>query len=232
MHEKMTIQEIGDVFKTREAQTNHALPESKYLGIRLDGRAFHTFTKQFDRPYSWEFMFSMNRAARTVIKEVLVNALFGYVQSDEISVICDMERLPFGGSTEKVLSLSASAATAGFMQYHSDIKNSLVGLPLFDSRVFNIEFDEIESYLNWRRMDAFRNSISSAARMLYSDKQLHGVSFKQRIDLLEGTKYEDLPNSYVWGRFFYDDEFSEATFIEMKELLNKVSTDVDLRNSQ
>ena len=54
--------------------------------IRIDGKAFHTFTKGFDKPYDEVFHQAMNETLRFLCKSIQ-GCKFGYTQSDEITLL-------------------------------------------------------------------------------------------------------------------------------------------------
>ncbi len=61
---------LSDKFKFREAELRSVLPVKKLYALRLDGKAFHTFTKQYERPFDFRFMESMDEAALMVLGKV------------------------------------------------------------------------------------------------------------------------------------------------------------------
>lgn len=198
----MTLSELGNHFKEAERKWRTQLPAKSIVGMRLDGKSFHTFTRQFARPYDLDFMGAMDATAMGVASH-LQGALFGYVQSDEISVffsdLLGSERavLEFDGKVEKLVSTSAARATGTFLRHAPNVD----GIPIFDSRVFVLDgWDDLQAYVDWRRMDARKNSISMAAHTLYSPRQLHGKTLRERHAMLEGTEHEILPGGFFEGR--------------------------------
>ena len=88
--------------------------------IRLDGKAFHTFTKGFKRPYDEVFHNAMN-ATTKYLCENIQGCKFGYTQSDEITLLLtDYDTLTtaawFDYNVQKICSVSASMATMKFNQ--------------------------------------------------------------------------------------------------------------------
>ena len=183
---------LGDRMKEfYEDRTRTKLPRRSYTIIRIDGKAFHTYTRGLERPFDMWLMEDMDATAAYLCKNIQ-GAKFAYVQSDEISVlITDFDDLGthawFDNNLQKMASVAASMATARFNQLRliREAKNGgdLVGsqisqfpMAMFDARVFQIPFSaEVENYFIWRQQDATRNSISSAAQSVYSSKELHGV---------------------------------------------------------
>lgn len=185
--------------------TRTFLPRRTYTIIRLDGKAFHTFTKGFDRPFDDKFIRLMDLTAARLCKE-LQCVKMGYVQSDEISLILtDFDGIKtqplLDGNIQKIVSISASMAAAFFNQEFKGEK-----LAFFDSRVFTIsEFNEVKNYLLWRQQDATRNSLSMVAQSLYSHKELQKKKTSELHELIfqKGTNWNDLPAGQKRGRVVY-----------------------------
>ena len=193
-----------------EDRTRIKLPRRTFTIIRIDGKAFHTYTKGLERPFDEGLIEDMNATTAYLCKNIQ-GAKFGYVQSDEISlVLTDFDDLGthawFDNNLQKMVSVAASMATSEFnrlrlMRY---MKNSMIVLEPedigkfkmaeFDARVFQIPFiDEVENYFIWRQQDAVRNSISSVAQSLYSTKELHGVKTDGMQELIfqKGINWND-----------------------------------------
>lgn len=209
---------LGDRMKGfYERRTKYFLPRRTYTLIRVDGKAFHTFTRGLDRPFDTGFISDMDNTAIYLCKNIQ-GAKMGYVQSDEISILLtDFDNLNtdawFDGNIQKMASVSASLATSEFNKlrmmrylrgkYEAGITNQTErGLELFneqrtaqfDSRVFTIPSRvEVENYFIWRQKDAVRNSISSVAQSLYSHKELHGKNTDEMQELIfqKGTNWND-----------------------------------------
>src|SRR6476620_4819651 len=110
--------EMGDRFKRYESTFKSQLNRRTYTIIRVDGKAFHTYTKGLTRPFDEGLIEDMNATA-VYLCENIQGAKLGYVQSDEISIlVTDFDRLEsqlyFDGEVQKVSSITASLATAKF----------------------------------------------------------------------------------------------------------------------
>lgn len=202
----MSKDTLGDRIKERyENRTRTLLPRRTYTIIRVDGKAFHTWTKKMDRPFDNELMSVMDLVAATMCEEIQ-GAQFAYVQSDEISILLtDFEKITteawFNGNIQKMVSVSASIATAKFNDATLDLflnqkieKFHNMDLALFDSRVFTISDPaEVANYFIWRQQDASRNSLQMAARALYSHKELEGKNNKELHDMCheKGVNWND-----------------------------------------
>lgn len=110
---------IGDRIKSfYESRTKYFVPRRTFTIIRIDGKAFHTFTRGLKRPFDEKLTDWMNRTTQMLCKEIQ-GVKFGYVQSDEISlVLTDFDTITtdawFGGNIQKMASISASIATYWF----------------------------------------------------------------------------------------------------------------------
>jgi tRNA(His) guanylyltransferase len=193
---------LGDRMKAYEAVHRAVLPRRTYTLLRLDGRSFHSYLRGCERPFDEAFMADMDATAEALCAEVS-GAAFAYTQSDEISIlITDFAALGtqpwFGGVVAKVLSVSASLATAVLNERRPGKR------ALFDARVFTVSDPvEVANYFIWRQRDAVRNSISMAAQARFSHKRLHGVSSGGMQELLfteAGINWNDYPAGCKRGR--------------------------------
>ena len=178
--------------------------------IRLDGKAFHTFTRGFKKPFDELFMKTM-QATMKYLCENIQGCVLGYTQSDEITlVLVDYNKLDtsawFDYEVQKMCSVSASMATIAFNRFYAEIiandtedeeefKKYAKKLykACFDSRCFNIPKEEVTNCVLWRQKDAERNSILSVAQASYSQKELEGKSCKELVAKLEIEK------GIIWG---------------------------------
>lgn len=211
-------------FKSIEADMRTKIPKNSIVAIRLDGKSFSKFTKQYDMPFDTRFMNTMDKTAIFIMKNVLSGSMFAYVQSDEITIFFtdlwrEYSQFPFDGKVEKLLSISASAATGGFMKYDKNIE----GIPMFDARLLILDnMDEVQEYMDWRRLDARKNSITMAAGCVLTQKELMGKTTAERKEILEGTEFEKLPDEFYNGRIiFRETQRKEVTFFDKKEKQEK-----------
>lgn len=198
---------LGDRMKQYEAVCRTSLPPRSYSVIRVDGRAFHTLLRGATKPFDYDFMTAMDITAVALCEQVQ-NAVFGYVQSDEISVLAadftGSNTQPwFGGEVQKQVSIAAATATAAFNNDRCD--DSSGRKPgMFDARVFTLpNAVEVANYFLWRQRDAVRNSIAMAAQAKFSHRQLHGVGAGRMQEMLmaeHGINWNDYPDGAKRGR--------------------------------
>lgn len=212
--------ELGDRMKGYyEDRTRAYLPRRTHAIIRVDGKAFHTYTKGLKRPFDESLIKDMDDTARFLCENIQ-GAKLSYVQSDEISIIMtDFDKIStsswFDGNIQKMSSISSSLATSKFNQLRlarymeeanivikpEDIRN--FKMAQFDARTFSIPSrEETLNYLIWRQQDATRNSIQSVGQSLYTDKQLNGKTTDQMQELIfqKGQNWNDYPIGQKRGR--------------------------------
>ena len=191
-----------------EARTRTYLPRRTYTIIRLDGKAFRTYTKNVDKPFDYGFIDDMNETAKHLC-ESIQGVKLAYVQSDEITlVLTDFDTLStdawFNGEVQKIVSVSASLATARFNQLRMcRLQSSDIKLAYFDSRCFTIPSQqEVFNNLIWRQRDCIRNSISSLAQALYSHKELEhkNQDDMKRMCADKGFDWNDFGEDVKYGR--------------------------------
>lgn len=112
---------LGDRMKSYyEDRTRYFIPRKTFGLIRIDGKAFHTYTKGLEKPFDTGLISDMNETARFLCENIQ-GARFGFVQSDEIQIVFTdlFERdaqMWFDGNIQKIASISASIATSKFNQ--------------------------------------------------------------------------------------------------------------------
>lgn len=216
---------LGNRIKNYEGITRQFLIPKVPTILRLDGIAFHTYTKKFKRPFDDVLINAMNETAIYLCSKIQ-GAKFAFVQSDEISIyLSDRDNIEsqlwYKGNIQKIVSASASFAAAKFNQLmfiaecnkqHGNsaidvlTKNDITSLKLaeFDSRVFQVpNDDEVLNTLLWRQNDCTRNSISSVAQSLYSHTELNKKNTKEMQELIfqKGQNWDKLDPLLKRGRF-------------------------------
>jgi tRNA(His) 5'-end guanylyltransferase len=194
--------------------------------IRLDGKAFHTFTKGFKRPYD-EILHNTMNSTMKYLCENIQGCKLGYTQSDEITLLLtDYDTITtdawFGYNVQKICSVAASMATMAFNkffrqyyeaalfelgcpvdsdEYMSTLRNKL-DCAMFDARCFSIPKEEVTNCFLWRFLDCERNSIQMLGQTYFSHKQLHGLSCNQIQEKLfqeHGINWAKYPEEFKNG---------------------------------
>ena len=115
---------LGDRMKNNyENISRYYLTRRMPVIIRIDGKAFHTFTRGFKKPFDDIFVKTMQGTMKYLCENIQ-GCVLGYTQSDEISlVLVDYAELTtdawFGNNLQKMCSVSASMATLAFNKFFS-----------------------------------------------------------------------------------------------------------------
>lgn len=194
------------------------IPKTKLMrrcpvAIRIDGRAFHTFTRGFQKPFDEVLIKSMQETMKYLCENIQ-GCVLGYTQSDEITLILvDYKKLTssafFDYKVQKICSIAASMATMAFNESFSKIYSKLyrdkiehgenvdeliktyafkAGKAMFDARCFNIPKEEVTNLIYWRQLDASRNSIQMVGQANFSHKELQNKSCNDIQDMLMTQK--------------------------------------------
>lgn len=185
----------SDYFKELENLSSLTLEKKGWFVIRLDGKAFHSFTSKLKKPFDSQLTNELINATKNVCQEIQ-NVKFAYLQSDEISLFLNDEdqletNLFFNGKTQKIVSVVSSIFTAHFNRVykHPDGK-----LGYFDARIFKAKKKEdIQDYLIWRQEDCFKNAVTLISLNHYSPKQIHEKNTDQKIEMIK-QKGDNLEN--------------------------------------
>ncbi len=179
---------LGDRMKKYEyVNRDYLMPRTPVI-VRVDGKAFHTFTKDFDKPFDNILSESMLLAASRLFDE-MQGCKLAYVQSDEASfVLTDYDQLDtqgwFGYNRSKIETISASCMTTAFNRGMRLADRC--GDAMFDARSFSIPLDEVANYFLWRAQDWHRNSVAMFAQSHFSHKELHKKNISGMHDMLHG----------------------------------------------
>lgn len=194
------------------------------VAIRIDGKAFHTFTRGFQKPFDSVLMDAMQRTMKYLCEHIQ-GCVLGYTQSDEITLILvDYKKLTsdawFDYEVQKMCSVSASMATMAFNRFFAENVQKYCGLEnasetyaskyiaamekgaMFDSRCFNIPKEEVTNLVYWRQLDASRNSVQMVGQANFSHKELQHKSCNDIQDMLmlqKSINWNDLPTDQKRG---------------------------------
>ena len=210
---------VNDDLGTRMKTYYEQVPKTRLVrrmpvAIRIDGKAFHTFTRGFQKPFDEVLGNAMVRTMEYLCKNIQ-GCVFGYTQSDEITLLLiDYQTLDtcawFEYEVQKMCSISASMATMAFNKYFFEEARDWYNkqLPstlqceqnivkqwrvykiaaekgaMFDARCFNIPKEEACNLVYWRQLDATRNSIQMVGQANFSHNELQSKSCNIIQDML------------------------------------------------
>lgn len=230
---------LGDRMKRYESVAKGTLVHRMPVIVRIDGKAFHTFTRGFDKPFDKVLMTAMQETTKKLCESVQ-GCVFGYTQSDEITlVLVDYKELNtsafFDNEIQKICSVCASMATLFFNRawdnqvtlyrnrksefaqsdddplYTAYMKASTRG-GMFDCRCFNVPKEDVANNILWRQQDATRNSIQMVGQANFSHTQLQNKNCNDIQDMLheqKGINWNDFPVPCKRGTAFLKNDKGE-----------------------
>lgn len=217
--------QLGTRMKNYEFASRYFLTRRIPVIIRLDGKAFHSYTRGFDKPWDKLLHNTLCETASFLCSEIQ-GAKLGYIQSDEINIlITDYENINtepwFVNNIQKIVSVSASLATGYF---NKSIVSHTNRLAFFDSRVFNLPKEDVCNYFIWRQQDATRNSIQMLAQYHFSHNKLQNLNTKKLMDKLMIEKNINWNDCETWqkrGSCVYKQAIKYDNYIRNKWTVDK-----------
>lgn len=200
----MKFDELDRKMRVYETVADYCVLPGMYMVARLDGRSFTRLTKdvcQFEAPFDIRFRDLMVGTAESLMS-CGFNIRFAYTESDEISLLFDLNERQFGRKLRKYNSTLAGEASAYFSL-------QLGRVACFDCRICQFPTaDVVVDYFRWRNEDAARNALSAwcywtLRKAGHSEQQatrsLLGLTVSQKNELLfqHGINFNTLP---LWQR--------------------------------
>jgi len=188
-----------------------------YMVARLDGRGFTHLTREvhhFDAPYDARFRDYMVAAMEYLMAECGFQIIYGYTQSDEISLLFHPDENTFARKIRKYNSILAGECSAKFSLLLND-------LACFDCRISQLPKDnDVIDYFRWRSEDAHRNALNGHCYWILrgkgytvqdATKELSGLSIADKNEFLfqEGINYNELPSWQKRGIGIYWEDYEK-----------------------
>lgn len=190
---------------------------------RLNGRSFTNLTKKicdFDAPFDTRFRDLMVDTVKALM-ECGFRIVYGYTESDEISLLFHPDDNTFGRKVRKINTTLAGEASAVFSL-------ALRRAATFDCRVIPLpNKNRVTDYFAWRQEDSHRNSLNAhcywALRKEGEDQNLatmelegKSVSYKNELLFQKGINYNDLPSWQKRGIGVYFRDVSKEGYNPVK----------------
>lgn len=201
----MKFTDLDKRMRVFETAHDHCVIPGVYMVARIDGRSFTRLTREvhhFKAPFDEVFRDHMIETTKHLM-DCGFTALYGYTQSDEISILFHRDVDAFGRKLRKFNSILAGEASACFSLL-------LKAHAAFDSRICQLPDEcRVVDYFRWRSEDAHRNALNGHCYWFLREhglsaraatKQLEGLSIAAKNDLLfvqAGINFNDLP---AWQR--------------------------------
>lgn len=211
----MKFDELDDRMRVFETAHDLCVLPGLYMVARLDGRSFTRLTKevhQFEAPFDARFRDLMLATAEHLMTGCGFHVVYGYTQSDEISLLFAREENGFQRKLRKLHSILSGEASAKF--------SLLLGaIAVFDCRISQLpSVDHVVDYFRWRNEDAHRNALNAHGYWLLRRKgqtvseataAMKGLSVAEKNEVLfqNGVNFNDLPLWQKRGVGLYWEEF-------------------------
>ena len=215
----MNFDELDSKMRIYEQSLDQVLLPELYLVARLDGNRFTRLTKEvchFEAPFDERFRDMMVDTVKALMNYGF-RVVYGYTESDEISLLFHPEETTFGRKVRKFNSILAGVASATFSM-------NLGQEAIFDCRMVPLPtLERVQDYFLWRQEDAHRNSLNAHCYWILrkqgqsvneATKMLEGksVAFKNELLFQNGINYDDLPSWQKRGIGVYWDTFEKEGF--------------------
>lgn len=197
----MKFDELDERMRVFETALDLCVLPGIYMVARLDGRSFTRLTKEiheFEAPFDSRFRDMMLATTEYLMTSTGFNVIYGYTESDEMSLLFDLEENSFQRKTRKLVSILSGEASAKFSLMLGDVAT-------FDCRISQLpSVPNVVDYFRWRNEDAHRNALSAHCYWLLRKQgqsageataRLDGLSVGGKNELLfqHGINFNDLP---------------------------------------
>lgn len=197
----MKFDEFDKKMRIYETNQDYCVLPDIYIVARLDGRNFTKLTKKvhkFKAPFDEKFRDMMIETVRHLMN-CGFNIIYGYTESDEISLLFHPGENTFNRKLCKLNSVLAGEASARFSLL-------LNNMGVFDCRISQLPtIRTVIDYFRWRNGDAFRNSLNAYCYWKLREdgldentatEKLEGLSVPDKNELLfqHDINFNDLPN--------------------------------------
>ena len=213
----MNFNDLDAMMRQYEQSLDQVIPPKFYIVARLDGRSFTKFTKEickFEAPFDERFRDLMVDTLAYLMENSGFQIIYGYTESDEISLLFRLDDNTFGRKVRKINTTLAGEASAFFTsQLQKMISDKIINiesnkLPIatFDCRICPLpNIDVVTDYFAWRQEDATRNSLNgwcywtlrkngASARKVTSILSGKNKAFKNELLFQNGINFNDLPD--------------------------------------
>ena len=214
----MKFDDLDRKMRIFETAADTCVLPGMYMVARLDGRGFTRLTKEivpFEAPFDERFRDLMVTTAESLMT-CGFRVVYAYTESDEISLLFDLNEQFFGRKLRKYNSTLAGEASARF--------SLLLGsVATFDCRISQLpNLGLVVDYFRWRNEDAARNALSAycywTLRKLGLDvreatDRMFGLSVAEKNQLLfdHGINFNEVPNWQKRGIGLYWEEFDKTS---------------------
>lgn len=196
----MHFKDFDNMMRQYEESLDQYILPDMYIVARLDGRSFSKYTKRkkFQKPFDETFRDMMVKTTKDLMENSGFRIVYGYTESDEISLLFHPDDSTFNRKTRKINTTLAGQASAFFSLLAGEVVT-------FDCRVIPLpNMERVADYFAWRQEDAHRNSLNGwcywtlrsqgfskrKATFMLSNKT---VAYKNELLFQKGINYNTIP---------------------------------------
>jgi tRNA(His) guanylyltransferase len=213
----MKFDDLDAKMRLFETASDSCVLPGLFMVARIDGRNFTRLTKEthpFEAPYDVRFRDYMVATVEHLM-QCGFRVVYGYTQSDEISLLFHRDENAFERKLRKYNSILAGEASAKFSLLLGD-------LAAFDCRISQLPNEDlVVDYFRWRNEDALRNALNAhcywmlrkqGQSVTQATKALLKLSVAAKNELLfqNGINFNDLPNWQKRGIGLYWETFAKS----------------------
>ena len=213
----MKFDELDALMRVFETAHDFSVLPGVYMVARIDGRNFTRLTKEiheFEAPFDSRVR-DMMIATVEHLMDCGFRSVYGYTQSDEISILFHEDIDTFDRKTRKYNSVLAGEASAKF----SLLLNSHAS---FDCRISELpNVDLVVDYFRWRNEDAHRNALNGHCYWMLRKEgksvseatgKLSRLSVADKNELLwkRGVNFNEIPQWQKRGTGVYWHEYEKV----------------------
>ena len=237
----MKFDELDTKLRVFETAHDLCVMPGLFMVARIDGRSFTRLTKevhQFEAPYDVRFRDYMVATVEHVM-DCGFRAIYGYTQSDEISILFHRDEESFGRKLRKFNSVLAGEASAKFSVLLGDVG-------AFDCRISQLPtVNLVVDYFRWRHEDAHRNALNAHCYWTLrkegesaesATQSLHKLSVAEKNELLYqrgGLNFNEIPNWHkrgigVYWETYQKEALNPKTGEPVLALRKRIKADMEL----
>ena len=219
---------VRDDLGTRMKTFYENIPKTRLMrrvpvAIRLDGKAFHTFTRGFQKPFDFVLMDTMQQTMKYLCENIQ-GCVFGYTQSDEITLILvDYQKFTssawFDYEVQKICSISASMATMAFNRFFAQEVDKW-GVETFGYEWYEggTNDPEVANTPEWKLSEIYSKAIKKGALF---DARCFNIPKEEVTNLIYWRQLDATRNSIqmVGQAHFSHDELQDKTCNMIQDML-------------
>lgn len=219
---------VRDDLGTRMKTFYENIPKTRLMrrvpvAIRLDGKAFHTFTRGFQKPFDFVLMDTMQQTMKYLCENIQ-GCVFGYTQSDEITLILvDYQKFTssawFDYEVQKICSISASMATMAFNRFFAQEVDKW-GVETFGYEWYEggTNDPEVANSPEWKLSEIYSKAIKKGALF---DARCFNIPKEEVTNLIYWRQLDATRNSIqmVGQAYFSHDELQDKTCNMIQDML-------------